>query len=83
TGEMAVSDAILKRSVESYRSIRTAANILMANLTGYDSAKDMVNTEEMVVLDRWAVGCTKEEQEDILKAYEAYDFHEVVQRLMR
>ncbi|MFP1455152.1 class I tRNA ligase family protein [Escherichia coli] len=43
----------------------------------------MVKPEEMVVLDRWAVGCAKAAQEDILKAYEAYDFHEVVQRLMR
>jgi isoleucyl-tRNA synthetase len=43
----------------------------------------MVKPEEMVVLDRWAVGCAKAAQEDILKAYESYDFHEVVQRLMR
>lgn len=43
----------------------------------------MVKPEEMVVLDRWAVGCAKAAQEDILKAYEAYDFHEVVQRQMR
>lgn len=43
----------------------------------------MVKPEEMVVLDRWAVGCAKAAQEDILNAYEAYDFHEVVQRLMR
>ncbi|XPE49248.1 class I tRNA ligase family protein [Shigella flexneri] len=43
----------------------------------------MVKPEEMAVPDRWAVGCAKAAQEDILKAYEAYDFHEVVQRLMR
>ena len=29
------------------------------------------------------VGCAQAAQEDILKAYESYDFHEVVQRLMR
>ncbi|MFP1461497.1 class I tRNA ligase family protein [Escherichia coli] len=59
------------------------ARFLLANLNGFDPAKDMVKPEEMVVLDRWAVGCAKAAQEDILKAYEAYDFHEVVQRLMR
>ncbi len=37
----------------------------------------MVKPEEMVVLDRYCAA-----QEDILKAYESYDFHEV-QRLMR
>ena len=83
TGEMAVSDEILKRAADSYRRIRNTARFLLANLNGFDPAKDMVKPEEMVVLDRWAVGCAKAAQEDILKAYEAYDFHEVVQRQMR
>lgn len=78
-----VSDEILKRAADSYRRIRNTARFLLANLNGFDPAKDMVKPEEMVVLDRWAVGCAKAAQEDILKAYEAYDFHEVVQRLMR
>ncbi len=40
-----------------------------------DPAKDMVKPEEMVVLDRWAVGkSAKAAQEDIVKAYESYDF---------
>jgi len=37
----------------------------------------------MVVLDRWAVGRAKAAQEEIIAAYERYDFHEVVQRLMQ
>ena len=71
TGEMAVSDEILKRAADSYRRIRNTARFLLANLNGFDPAKDMVKPEEMVVLDRWAVGCAKAAQEDILKAYEA------------
>ena len=83
TGEMAVSDEILKRAADSYRRIRNTARFLLANLNGFDPVKDMVKPEEMVVLDRWAVGCAQAAQDEILKAYEAYDFHEVVQRLMR
>lgn len=83
TGEMAVSDEILKRAADSYRRIRNTARFLLANLNGFDPAKDMVKPEEMVVLDRWAVGCAQAAQDDIVKAYESYDFHEVVQRLMR
>lgn len=83
TGEMAVSDEILKRAADSYRRIRNTARFLLANLNGFDPVKDMVKPEEMVVLDRWAVGCAQAAQDDILKAYESYDFHEVVQRLMR
>ncbi|MFE1282735.1 isoleucine--tRNA ligase [Klebsiella aerogenes] len=70
-------------AADSYRRIRNTARFLLANLNGFDPAKDMVKPEEMVVLDRWAVGCAQAAQEDILKAYESYDFHEVVQRLMR
>ncbi|HKS33525.1 MAG TPA: isoleucine--tRNA ligase [Enterobacteriaceae bacterium] len=83
TGEMAVSDEILKRAADSYRRIRNTARFLLANLNGFDPVKDMVKPEDMVVLDRWAVGCAQAAQDDILKAYESYDFHEVVQRLMR
>lgn len=83
TGEMAVSDEILKRAADSYRRIRNTARFLLANLNGFNPETDMVKPEEMVTLDRWAVGCAQEAQADILASYESYDFHEVVQRLMR
>ncbi|TNV18890.1 isoleucine--tRNA ligase [Buttiauxella sp. B2] len=83
TGEMAVSDEILKRSADAYRRIRNTARFLLANLNGFNPETDMVKPEEMVKLDRWAVGCAQEAQTDILASYESYDFHEVVQRLMR
>ncbi|WP_058912182.1 isoleucine--tRNA ligase [Entomohabitans teleogrylli] len=83
TGEMAVSDEILKRAADAYRRIRNTARFLLANLNGFDPRKDMVKPEEMVVLDRWAVGCAQAAQADIVQSYEDYDFHEVVQRLMR
>ncbi len=83
TGEMAVSDEILKRAADSYRRIRNTARFLLANLNGFNPETDMVKPEDMVTLDRWAVGCAQEAQADILASYESYDFHEVVQRLMR
>ena len=39
----------------------------------------MVSPEEMVVLDRWAVGRAKAVQEEIIAAYDNYDFHIVTQ----
>ncbi|MFJ5438830.1 isoleucine--tRNA ligase [Pectobacterium brasiliense] len=83
SGEIAVSDEILKRSADAYRRIRNTARFLLANLNGFDPQKDSVKPEDMVVLDRWAVGCAKAAQEEILEAYESYDFHRVVQRLMQ
>lgn len=83
TGEIAVSDEILKRAADTYRRIRNTARFLLANLNGFDPATDCVATEEMVVLDRWAVGRALAAQQDITQAYARYDFHEVVQRLMQ
>ncbi|MGP2734484.1 isoleucine--tRNA ligase [Serratia bockelmannii] len=83
TGEIAVSDEILKRSADSYRRIRNTARFLLANLNGFEPSTDCVAPEDMVVLDRWAVGRALAAQKDIEQAYANYDFHEVVQRLMQ
>lgn len=83
TGEMAVSDEILKRSADAYRRIRNTARFLLANLNGFNPETDKIEPQQMVVLDRWAVGCAQAAQHDIIAAYACYDFHEVVQRLMR
>ncbi|AIR70586.1 isoleucine--tRNA ligase [Dickeya fangzhongdai] len=83
SGEIAVSDEILKRSADAYRRIRNTARFLLANLNGFDPAQHTVKPEDMVVLDRWAVGCAKAAQDEIVEAYESYDFHRVVQRLMQ
>ncbi|MEQ4794824.1 class I tRNA ligase family protein, partial [Klebsiella variicola subsp. variicola] len=83
TGEIAVSDEILKRAADTYRRIRNTARFFLANLNGFDPAKHQVKPEEMVTLDRWAVGRAKAAQADILKHYENYDFHNVIQRLMQ
>ncbi|MWN32395.1 MULTISPECIES: isoleucine--tRNA ligase [unclassified Gilliamella] len=83
SGEMNYSDEIIKRSADSYRRIRNTARFLLANLNGFDPVKDMVKPEDMVVLDRWAVSMAKEAQEQIVQAYENYDFHKVVQRIMQ
>jgi len=83
SGEMAVSDEILKRSADAYRRIRNTARFLLANLSGFNPVTDLVKPEEMVVVDRWAVGRAQAAQADIVASYENYDFHEVIQRLMQ
>jgi isoleucyl-tRNA synthetase len=83
TGEMTVSDEILKRSADAYRRIRNTARFLLANLNGFDPALHMVAPDDMVILDRWAVGRANAVQEEIVAAYENYDFHNVTQKLMQ
>jgi len=83
TGEVAVSDEILKRSADAYRRIRNTARFFLANLSGFNPETDIVPVEEMVALDRWAVGRAQAAQAEIVKAYDEYNTHAVTQRLMQ
>lgn len=83
TGEIAVSHNILNSAGDAYRRIRNTARFLLANLNGFDPKRDLVQPEEMIALDRWAVACALEAQNEIKEAYDNYQFHTVVQRLMR
>jgi isoleucyl-tRNA synthetase len=80
-GELAVSDEIFKRTADSYRRIRNTARFLLSNLNGFDPGDDAVAFDEMLSLDRWAVDRTAELQEEIISAYETYQFHQIYQKL--
>ncbi|SHO55251.1 isoleucine--tRNA ligase [Vibrio quintilis] len=82
TGEVAVSDEILKRSADAYRRIRNTARFLLSNLNGFNPETDLVPVQDMIALDKWAVGQALAAQEEIIKAYDTYNTHAVIQRLM-
>jgi isoleucyl-tRNA synthetase len=79
--EMSVSDEILKRTADSYRRIRNTARFILSNLNGFDPATDAVAVTDMLQLDRWIVGRAARLQEDIIKAYDNYQFHAIYQKL--
>jgi isoleucyl-tRNA synthetase len=81
SGEMSASDEILKRVADSYRRMRNTARFLLGNLHEFDPGKDRVAVDDMVSLDRWAVGRAAELQRTIIDAYDRYEFHEIYQAL--
>ncbi|TNF05977.1 MAG: isoleucine--tRNA ligase, partial [Gammaproteobacteria bacterium] len=81
SGEMSVSDEILKRTADSYRRIRNTARFLLSNLDGFDPETDLVAIDEMLALDQWAVRRADKLQTEILAAYENYQFHHIYQKL--
>ena len=81
SGEMSVSDEILKRSADSYRRIRNTARFFLSNLNGFDPATDLVATEDMLALDRWALDRAAQLQDEIIHAYDNYHFHQIYQKL--
>ena len=81
SAEMTVSDEILKRTADSYRRIRNTARFLLSNLSGFDPAKDAVAREDMLSLDRWAVDRALRLQEEVIEAYDSYNFLNVYQKV--
>jgi isoleucyl-tRNA synthetase len=81
SGEMTCSDDILKRAADAYRRIRNTARFFLANLSGFDPASDMVQPNEMVALDAWAVDRAARLQDELLGHYDQYEFLQVFQKI--
>jgi isoleucyl-tRNA synthetase len=81
SGELSISDEILKRVVESYRRIRNTLRFLLANTSDFDAAKDLLPPEQWVEIDRYALAMTRQMQAQCEADYGKYEFHRVVQSL--
>jgi isoleucyl-tRNA synthetase len=82
SGELSISDTILKRVVESYRRLRNTLCFLLGNLNDFDPARDALPIDELLEMDRYALALAAQMQQDTLADYEKYSFHPVVARLV-
>ena len=82
SGEMTVSDEIFNRSADSYRRIRNTMRFMLANMQGFDSSKDLVKVDQMLLLDKWIVSKTAELQSQVIKGYDEYNFHHVMKIIL-
>jgi isoleucyl-tRNA synthetase len=78
--EMTVSDEILKRVSDAYRRIRNTARFLLGNLDGFEPG-DVLEAEQMLPFDRWAVDRALQVQNEISQAYDDYQFMQVYQKV--
>ena len=81
TGELAMSDEILKRVTEAYRRIRNTVRFLLANTSDFDHAVNAVPAAELLEIDRYAIASMAQLQLDIAGHFERFEFHPVVSRL--
>ena len=81
SGELSISDEILKGVVESYRRIRNTLKFLLANTSDFDPGRDAIPPGEWVEIDRYAVALATELQRSVLEDYERYEFHPAVGKL--
>ncbi|KAF3983995.1 MAG: isoleucine--tRNA ligase [Methylococcales symbiont of Hymedesmia sp. n. MRB-2018] len=80
-GEMNVSDEILKRTSDGYRRLRNTARFLLSNLEGFDPATDKIEAKDMLALDRWVVDRAYQLQEEVIAAYNDYQFQQIYQKV--
>ncbi|MFC4158007.1 isoleucine--tRNA ligase [Chitinimonas lacunae] len=81
SGEMSLSETILKRVSDAYRRIRNTLRFLLANLTDFSIERDAVPVGQMLTLDRYALAMTRRFQEAVTAEYQVYSFHTAVQQL--
>jgi isoleucyl-tRNA synthetase len=83
SGELAISDEILKRVSESYRRLRNTLRFLLANLSDFNPDTDAVAVADMLEMDRYALVLAQQLQERVAGDYFArYAFHFAVQDIV-
>ena len=82
SGELTISDEILKRVAESYRRIRNTLRFLMANLADFDASKDLLPVDQWLEIDRYALVLTEKLQKEVLADFDRYEFHLAVQKFV-
>ncbi|MEO6975729.1 MAG: isoleucine--tRNA ligase [Gallionella sp.] len=81
SGELTISDEILKRVVESYRRIRNTLRFLLANIADFDPQQHTMPVHEWLELDRYALAIVQKLQDEVRADYGSYEFHLVAQKL--
>ena len=81
SGELTISDEILKRVVESYRRIRNTLRFLLANIADFDCKRDSLPVEKWLEIDRYALAVVQKLQDEVRADYDRYEFHLIAQKL--
>jgi isoleucyl-tRNA synthetase len=81
SGEIAISDNLLKRIADAYRRIRNTLRFVLGNLHDFDPARDALAPEAMLPGDAEALREAAALQSALQRAYAARELHSVYQRL--
>ncbi|PYJ82752.1 MAG: isoleucine--tRNA ligase [Verrucomicrobia bacterium] len=79
--DIIVSEERINKVAETYRVIRNALRYQLSNLYDFDPAKHTVPDEKLTGLDRWMLSQFSKLEAEVIKAYDAYEFHVVYQQV--
>src|SRR5206468_9132104 len=70
SGDLFISDEILKRVVEGYRRIRNTLRFLLANTADFDPARDAIPVDQLLEVDRYAIAAARRMADAVRADYE-------------
>jgi isoleucyl-tRNA synthetase len=79
--DIVVSEERINKVSETYRGIRNTLRYQLSNLYDFDPAKHAVSDDKLTGLDRWILAEFSKLEQDILTAYDNYEFHVVYQKV--
>lgn len=81
SGDINCSDESLKRTGDSYRRIRNTARYLLSNSNDFDYKQHAIKFTDMLALDQWAVDTARLLQQEIIAAYNDYQFSAIYHKI--
>jgi isoleucyl-tRNA synthetase len=79
--DIVVSEERINKVGETYRAIRNALRYQLSNLYDFDPASHFVAEKDLTGLDRWVLGEFSKLENDVIAAYDKYEFHVVYQKI--
>jgi len=79
--DIVVSEERINKVGETYRAIRNALRYQLSNLYDFDPAKNAVSDNRLTGLDRWVLAEFSRLENEVVAAYDAYEFHVVYQKV--
>ncbi len=78
--DIIVSEERIAKVAETYRGIRNALRYQLSNLYDFDPAKHTVADDKLTGLDRWILAEFSKLEQEVIAAYDKYEFHVVYQK---
>jgi isoleucyl-tRNA synthetase len=79
--DIVVSEERINKVGETYRAIRNALRYQLSNLYDFDPTKHSVPDDQLTGLDRWVLGEFSRLENEVVAAYDTYEFHVVYQKV--
>jgi len=79
--DIIVSEERISKVAETYRVLRNALRYQLSNLYDFDPAKHAVSDDQLTGLDRWILNEFSQLGQEVIAAYDAFEFHVVYQKI--